>query len=97
MPRAEDIANQQELLDAHRQTLAVYLRRQALHGEAHASPEIVNGMHAARASIAQSKAALRAWGQVVDDHPDDSAPAEPTVGRGLSRPTLLGSAIAGAM
>lgn len=73
MPSPDDIANQQKLLAAHRQTLADYLHRQALQGEIHAPPEIANGIRLAREGIARAKTTLRAWEVPVDDLLDDTA------------------------
>jgi predicted ATPase len=78
MPTADDIAQQQALLAAHRRTLAALLQQHALFGAAHAPPSLVNGIDDARASIARSKATLRAWGVAVEDHLDDQAPGTST-------------------
>jgi len=59
MPDQDDIANQQTLLEMHRQTLDVLLKQQAQFGEAYAPPAIVNGIRSARDSIAQIKQSLR--------------------------------------
>lgn len=66
--RAEAVAHQQKLLAAHRATLAHYL---ALAGAAPARPEIVSGISAARAGIAQAKLALAALGAPAADLPGD--------------------------
>jgi hypothetical protein len=71
----EDINEQQELLEAHRRTLAVCLRRLAKLSDAHAPPDVSHGIHEARAGIRHIKATLRGWGQVIADHPDDEANA----------------------
>jgi hypothetical protein len=77
MPNQDDIAAQEALLAAHRQTLAVLLVQQAKMGAAYAPPALANGMAEARAAIARIKAALRRWGAVVEDLPDDTeAPSD---------------------
>src|SRR5262245_47170490 len=80
MPNPEDIDAQGELLQIHRRNLAHYTQQQALHGGvAFVPPAIANGIVEARAEIAQIKATLRSWGQIVDDHPNDlPAGAAPT-------------------
>lgn len=67
------IAGHQQLLATHRATLAHYLHQQALAGAAHARPEVVSGIGAARAGIAQAKAALSALGAPAEDLPGDAA------------------------
>lgn len=67
----EAIDDQRELLEAHRRTLAVYLKQSAALGSAYAPPAVANGMHEARAGIRRAKASLRAWGVDVADLPDD--------------------------
>ena len=67
----EAIDDQRELLEAHRRTLAVYLKQLAALGSAYAPPAVANGMHEARAGIRCAKASLRAWGVDVADLPDD--------------------------
>jgi hypothetical protein len=71
MPSQEEIQKQRELLDAHRNTLSVYLRQRALQGEAFVPPSIANGIKESRNHIRTIKKTLRGWGVVVDDHPDD--------------------------
>jgi hypothetical protein len=71
MPNQDDIAAQQTLLAAHRQTLGVLLIQQARLGAAYAPPALANGIAEARAAIARIKATLRAWGETVEDLPDD--------------------------
>ncbi len=70
----EQIDDQRELLEAHRRTLAIYLKQQAALGSAYAPPGIANGIREARGAITRIKAALRGWGVQVADHPDDNAP-----------------------
>ena len=77
----DEILNQQSRLQAHRQTLAILLRQQALLGEAYVPPAIPNGIHDARESIKQIKEVLQA-NNVVENHPDDEAqllPGEPFI------------------
>jgi hypothetical protein len=71
MPTDEDIAAQQALLQAHRQTLNVLLTQQAQLGAAYAPPAIANGIRVARGAVAQIKRTLREWGVSVDDLPND--------------------------
>src|SRR3954463_7337900 len=71
MPNQDDIAVQQTLLQAHRQTLTVLLTQQALLGAAYAPPGIANGIRVARDAIAQAKQTLRDWGANVEDLPND--------------------------
>jgi len=68
----EDIAGQQQLLHAHRQTLAHYLHQRALLGPAHISPGVANGINESRQQLRRIKATLRGWGVAVDDHPSDN-------------------------
>lgn len=76
MPSTEDIAAQQDLLQAHRQTLHVLLTQQAQFGAAYTPPAIINGIRAARAAIAQIKQILQSWGMPAADLPDDQGPDE---------------------
>jgi hypothetical protein len=69
----EETMRLQELLAAHRDTLAILLRQVAIHTEAYAPPAQLSGMADARAQIARLKAALRAAGVAVDDRPGDRA------------------------
>jgi hypothetical protein len=71
MPSQEEIQKQRELLDAHRNTLSVYLRQRALQGEAFVPPSSANGIKESRNHIRNIKKTFRGWGVVVDDHPDD--------------------------
>jgi WD40 repeat protein len=75
MADQEEIAQQLELLRAHRATLAHSLKQQALLGAAYAPPAIAHSIATARAAIARCKAALRGWGVAVEDLPGDDAPA----------------------
>jgi hypothetical protein len=69
----EQVAHQRQLLEAHRRTLAHYLTQLAISGKAHARPEVSHGIAEARAGISKAKVALRAWGVLVEDGPDDLA------------------------
>ncbi|HEX9372247.1 MAG TPA: hypothetical protein VF897_14625 [Roseiflexaceae bacterium] len=81
MPTDDDIAAQQALLRAHRQTLGLLLMQQAQIGAAYTPPAIANGIRAARDAIMQAKSALRGWGVSVEDLPDDAdVPGAPAVG-----------------
>src|SRR5436190_22887362 len=71
MPTQEDIAAQQELLIAHRQTLRHYLSQQARFGEAYAPPVVTHGIREARAQIRKIKHTLREWGETIEDAPED--------------------------
>lgn len=76
MASEDEILQQEQLLSAHRNTLAHLLRQKALHGSAHAPPSVLTGIDEARAEIARIKGVLRGWGIDADDAPDDSeAPA----------------------
>lgn len=76
MPHQEEIDQQQQLLATYRRTLATLLAQYATFSSAYAPPQLVAGIAEARAGIAQCKAALRAWGVVVEDLPDDAVRAE---------------------
>src|SRR5690242_11511784 len=78
MADEEEIAAQQALLQAHRQTLGVLLIQQAQIGAPYAPPAVVNGIRAARDAIAQIKRTLSEWGVPAADAPDDAQPASAT-------------------
>ncbi len=69
-----EIDDQLELLESHRRTLGIYLKRLAQLGSANAPPEVFHGVREARDAIGRIKAALRSWGAAVVDRPDDTAP-----------------------
>ena len=71
MPTQDEIEQLRERLAAHRRTLATLLGQVARHTEAYAPPAQLGGIAEARAEIAKIKAALRAEGVAVEDHPDD--------------------------
>jgi hypothetical protein len=73
MATPEEIANQQELLHAHRRTLHHCLRQQAALGVL-TPPGVVACIDEARDHIYRIKAVLRTWGIEVDDAPDDEPP-----------------------
>lgn len=90
MPTQEDIARQQQLLSAHRATLAHYTQQWATLGSAYAPPGVAAGITEARAGILQCKAALRSWGIAVEDLPDDVDPAAQPSRSSLYTPTVRG-------
>lgn len=63
----EEIAEQQELLEAYRRTLAVYLRQQAEIGRAYSPPGLVAGIRDTREHIRQIKETLRVAGVAVNE------------------------------
>jgi DNA-directed RNA polymerase specialized sigma24 family protein len=71
MPTQDDIERQQQILDAHRATLAHYLIQRAQLGADYAPPGVTNGINEARAGIAHCKAALHKLSVDVEDLPDD--------------------------
>lgn len=78
MPSSDEIQSLRDRLQIYRGNLATYLRQLAIHGTAYAPPMVVNGIREARDEIARIKAALRGWGEAVEDHPDDGeTPARP--------------------
>jgi hypothetical protein len=89
----EEIAEQQQLLAAHRRTLAIYLKQQAMIGRAYSPPALINGIEDARGTIRRIKRVLTATGVVVPDDPDDESTtstlptlaAVPAPGRSPSR------------
>jgi hypothetical protein len=80
MATQDEITQQQQLLVTHRQTLAVYVARQARQGLAHVDPEVIHGIREAREQIQRVKSILRNWSVAVEDHPDDAAPPTDTIG-----------------
>lgn len=72
MPDKQDIDQQLELLQIHRQTLHLYLKQMAMMGgTSYSSPPIIHGIREARAGIERIKQILRTWKVRVEDHPDD--------------------------
>jgi Complex I intermediate-associated protein 30 (CIA30) len=71
MPTEEDIVNQRKLLQAHRETLTVYIHQRARIGDLSVSPAVIHGISTARAEIQRIKDILRSWNQDVEDLPDD--------------------------
>jgi hypothetical protein len=70
----EEIAEQQQLLAAHRRTLAIYLKQQAEIGQAYSPPALINGIEYARSNIRRIRATLSAAGVTVSEDPDDEEP-----------------------
>ena len=70
-PSKADIDSQIARLEAYRQTLKVYLDRQAIVGRAYIPPEVHSGIYQARSEIRRIKDTLRVWGVTVDNHVDD--------------------------
>jgi hypothetical protein len=68
----DELTQQQQLLAAHRRTLAIYLRQQAEIGRAYSPPSLMNGIAEVRANIQRIKQRLRDAGVAVADYPDDS-------------------------
>jgi hypothetical protein len=87
MPSTEDIADQQDLLQAHRQTLHVLLTQQAQFGSAYTPPAVIHGIHSARSAIATIKQTLHAWGTAAADVPGDQETTDT-----LTTPNPLGQA-----
>lgn len=79
MPTQEDIDQQNLLLETHRRTLAHYLRRKSIVGEAYLPPEVAHGIRETRDNIRRVKQILRTWGVAVADHPDDEEAAAPVL------------------
>jgi|GEM_PF-2083209 len=73
MPADKDINAQREQLEAHRKTLATYLKQKALLGFAYTPPGVIHGIDQAREHIRRIKSTLRSSGVVVEDSPDDEA------------------------
>ena len=97
-PDQETILQQQELLAAHRRTLAALLQQLALlGGVAYVSPGTLNGIKESRAGIARIKAILRESGVQVADEPNDEAPPqiEPVQVQRASGDTVNGDKVAG--
>ncbi len=97
MPSTEDIADQQDLLQAHRQTLHVLLTQQAQFGSAYTPPAVIHGIRSARSAIATIKQTLHAWGTQVanvpgDEETIDTLPTPNPVGQ-TNTPTAGGDVI----
>lgn len=80
-----DIDQLLELLQTHRQTLAILLTQSAKIGSLYVRPEVSHGITEARAHISRIKEGLRAWGVAIEDHPNDQESNEPVSGRDLLR------------
>jgi hypothetical protein len=92
MPDQTEIAEQLELLETHRRTLAHYLHQEAIIGSPYAPPSVNHGITTARSEIQRLKAALRRWGVEIEDHPNDNdvvhteADAQPHLNPRLNAP-----------
>src|SRR5262245_9648199 len=94
----ETISAQQELLAAHRRTLAHLLQQAAqFGGEVFAPPQTANGIAETRTEIQRIKAALREGGVQVEDDPNDEAPpqAEPTQPQPMGHDIVSGDKVGG--
>lgn len=93
MPSQEEIDRQQQLLDAHRATLAILLAQQARHTRAYTPPATEHGIREARAEIERAKRTLRGWGIAVEDQPDDEdseqTPSAPAVQARKRAPAII--------
>lgn len=74
MPTQDDITAQLKLLQTHRQILQIALFQLAGLSPLYAPPGVIKSVDDARAEIRQIKQSLRAWGEHVDDHPNDEPP-----------------------
>ena len=74
MPSEDDIKELRKRLSILRQTLAYLLEQKAIYGTEVALPlPTRHTLDETRKDIARIKATLRAWGEHVEDLPDDSA------------------------
>ncbi|GAB4200679.1 MAG: hypothetical protein OHK0022_21990 [Roseiflexaceae bacterium] len=77
MPSDQDIRDQLEQLQLHRNNLQLAIKQmQRQGGEAYALPAVQHSIAEARSRIASIKAVLRGWGQEVEDLPDDIRPTD---------------------
>ena len=76
---AEEIAQQQALLETYRRTLAVYIQQQATIGRAYSPPALINGIAETRSEIKRIKALLQAANVPVSSDPDDDEPPPPII------------------
>lgn len=77
MPSAEDIRNQQKLLDTYRTTLGYRLNQLAAYGDADVPPVVLHDIANARREIKRIKVVLSDWGKKPEDLPgDEETPAE---------------------
>lgn len=76
MPSQEDINNHLARLDTLRRRLADELRQLAGLGALYAPPGLLADIRDARQQISRVKEALRSWGVVVEDLPDDVEDSE---------------------
>jgi hypothetical protein len=75
MPSQDEIETQLKLLRTHRRTLAYGLEQLARFGPSFVPPYVRSDIDDARAELVQIKQTLRAWGQLVDDEPNDDGRA----------------------
>src|SRR5437868_11315873 len=76
----EDISEQENLLQRHRQTLSHYLYQRASLGATYILPGVAHGIVEARAYIRYIKQTLRNSGVSVDDHPNDDEQVDIEIG-----------------
>src|SRR5215213_2960798 len=77
MVSEQEIADQLELLTAHRATLMAYRQSRAKTAAA-TPPHVISGIKETRAQIRRIKEVLRGWGVEVEDMPGDKALANIT-------------------
>lgn len=92
MPSQEDIAQLQEQLQAHRQTLSHYLVQQAKLGSAYTPPGTAYGIRETRNKIQHIKQVLAARGVQIESHPDDEEPQDSQAEHSQVSPSVHGSA-----
>src|SRR5262245_30344772 len=80
MPSQQDTDQQRTLLETHRRTLAHLLIEEAKYGGLNVPPSLLNSIVETRAKIRQAKSALRGWGLLLEDHPNDEAEAPAQAG-----------------
>ncbi len=81
----EEIDNQLQLLQAHRRTLAAYMRQQATIGEAYSPPALLHGIAETRSHIKRIKSRLQTIGIAVPEDFDDDEPQIVAVAPHVSR------------
>jgi hypothetical protein len=88
----EAIDDQRELLEAHRRTLAIYLKQQAALGSAYAPPGIANGIREARDAIKRANGAgdRRSAGNRRSGHQHCRSDRSRACAGRLGRPALPG-------
>lgn len=73
MPTADELGQEHRRLEMHRAMLTHYLNQVSQLGVAYTPPGVIAGLADARDGVARCKATLRAWGEAVEDQPDDEA------------------------